>query len=159
MDCGNIIKFIDVFKTENYYYIVTEYFEGSEDLLKFMERRKTFFPELEAVKLWRQIVSGVQFLHANDIVHRDLKPQNLIYIEETKELKIIDFGLALTLESHQVANTLVGSPLFISPQVLHKQKYTSKCDIWSLGIIFYYTLFGESPYGSIKSLKEIQTCM
>lgn len=89
-------------------------------------------------------------------MHRDLKPQNIIYISKTKEVKIIDFGLALTLEKNEIVSSLVGSPMFISPQVLSKEKYTNKCDIWSLGIIFYYTLFGHSPYKDPKSIKEIE---
>lgn len=62
-DSEHIINFMDVFKTENYYYIVTEYYEDSEDLLKFMERRQTLFPEVEAIKLWRDILKGVCYLH------------------------------------------------------------------------------------------------
>lgn len=118
-----------------------------------MERRKTTFPELEAIKLWKDILEGVAYLHEQGIMHRDLKPQNIIYISKTKEVKIIDFGLALMLEKNEIVSSLVGSPMFISPQVLNKEAYTDKCDIWSLGIIFYYTLFGQSPYKDAKSIK------
>ena len=50
---------------------------------------------------------------------------------------------------------LVGSPMFMSPQVLGNQKYTKKCDIWSLGIIFYCMIFRNSPYGDTSNPKII----
>lgn len=138
---------------------MTEYLEGSEDLLKHMSSKDKRFTELQAVKLWRDLLNGVDFLHSKGIIHRDLKLQNVLFIENTNELKIIDFGLAVSLESKQLAGTQVGSPLFMSPQVLSSTKYSSKCDIWSLGVVFYYMLFSESPYGPGVSLKNIQQCM
>lgn len=51
--------------------------------------------------------------------------------------------------------------MFMSPQVLLSSPggYTSKCDIWSLGVVFYYMLFGEGPYGLAATVKQIQLCM
>lgn len=141
-DSEYIIKFIDVFRTEGNYYIITEYVEGSEDLLKFMQTKAKRFTEVEVKELWRQLLESVQFLHDRKIIHRDLKLQNILYLQKSNQLKIIDFGLAVTLESKQLAGTQVGSPMFMSPQVINGIQYSNKCDIWSLGIVFYYMLFG-----------------
>mgnify|MGYP000877217991 CR=1 FL=1 len=104
---------MDVFRTEGNYYIVTEYIEGSEDLLRYMSSRKKRFTELQAVALWRGLLLGVEFLHSRGIIHRDLKLQNVLYAGHTNELKIIDFGLAVTLEDKQLAGVQVGSPMFM----------------------------------------------
>lgn len=61
--------------------------------------------------------------------------------------KIGDFGLAKKNKHMNMKNSsLVGTPLYMSPEILKSQSYTSKCDIWSLGIIFYELLHGETPW-------------
>ena len=69
-----------------------------------------------------------------------------------KEAKIIDFGMATCFPSPE---GMVGSPMFMSPQVLNSQKYSYKCDTWSLGIIFYCMIFRNSPYGDNINAKSI----
>lgn len=86
------------------------------------------------------------------IYHRDLKLQNVVYIPKEKIAKIIDFGMATCFPDPE---GVVGSPMFMSPQVLSNQKYTYKCDIWSLGIIFYCMIFRSSPYGDATNPKNI----
>ena len=65
------------------------------------------------------------------------------------QLKLTDFGFAKAMaSSRQMTTTVIGTPLYMSPQVLSKQPYTSKCDIWSVGILFYEMLFGHHPWAS-----------
>lgn len=72
----------------------------------------------------------------NSIVHRDLKPENLLMHEG--KLKLADFGFAKYVISHNaMQKSIVGTPLYMSPELLKRIKYTSKCDVWSLGVIFY----------------------
>lgn len=87
-----------------------------------------------------------------DIYHRDLKLQNVVYLPEEERAKIIDFGMATCFPNPE---GMVGSPMFMSPQVLGCQKYTRKCDVWSLGIIFYCMIFRLSPYGDTTNPKVI----
>ena len=76
---------------------------------------------------------------------RDLKPENIVI--DGEQLKLIDFGFAKAMaSSRQMTNTVIGTPLYMSPQLLSKQPYTSKCDIWSIGILFYEMLFGHHPW-------------
>jgi serine/threonine protein kinase len=78
-------------------------------------------------------------------VHRDLKPANILVSKGT--YKIADFGLAKYLQDEsQLLKTRVGTPFYMAPQILKNERYTSKCDIWSLGIIFYQLLFGTLPW-------------
>jgi len=87
---------------------------------------------------------GIKALHEMGIYHRDLKLQNVVYLYKERKAKIIDFGMATCFPNPE---GVVGSPMFMSPQVLSNLKYSHKCDIWSLGIIFYCMIFRGSPYG------------
>ena len=86
------------------------------------------------------------------IYHRDLKLQNIVYLPQEKRAKVIDFGMATCFPNPE---GVVGSPMFMSPQVLGSQKYTHKCDTWSLGIIFYCMVFRTSPYDDHTTPKAI----
>jgi calcium-dependent protein kinase len=62
-------------------------------------------------------------------------------------MKIADFGFAkVVMSSSQLNKTLVGTPLYMSPQLLKSERYTSKCDIWAIGILTYELLYGKLPW-------------
>lgn len=63
----------------------------------------------------KQILSGVLYLHKNNIIHRDLKPENMLYDNESKLLKIIDFGTAVEVSPGSKLSSRVGSPYYIAP--------------------------------------------
>lgn len=69
-------------------------------------------------------------------MHRDLKPSNILVNDGL--IKIADFGFCKSLESHRdLAQTMLGSPIYMAPEVLKGQIYTIKADIWSLGVVIY----------------------
>ena len=80
-------------------------------------------------------------------MHRDLKPENILF--NNGKIKIADFGFCIDLESDDsLAKTMLGSPIYMAPEVLKGHMYTSKTDIWSLGIILFEMLYGKCPYNS-----------
>ena len=93
-----------------------------------------------AVDLMAQILMGFSALIRKGIVHRDMKPENILL--HNGKLKIADFGLAKPTHSSTFLESNVGTPMYQSPQLLSSQKYSYKCDIWALGIIYYYVKFG-----------------
>ena len=162
----NIVKYIDLKKTKNHWYLITEFISGGSltDILhKYMAMYQRPFPEDIVQHIMRQIVSAVQYLHLNRIIHRDLKLDNILvnfasdYDKQTLNLKncqvkIIDFGFATILNSDKT-NTVLGTPPNMDPKILEQittgiptNGYTEKVDIWSLGTLCYEMIMGYSPF-------------
>ena len=91
------------------------------------------------------------------MIHRDLKPENIFF--HNNRIKLGDFGFSKALMNESpVATTMVGSPVYMAPEVLRGQAYTLKADIWSLGVILYEMLFGFCPFES-RSIAGLILCM
>ncbi|KRX00707.1 Protein kinase-like domain [Pseudocohnilembus persalinus] len=132
---------------------------GDGDLKGLLQKRQGKLTESEAIQYFRQISEGFKSLYSLKIIHRDIKPANIL-IREGRAL-ISDFGFAKCLDSiigmeEQIKMTLLGTPLYMAPQIIGEEHFSSKCDIWSLGMLFYEMLYGKTPwYGkNCKSLLE-----
>lgn len=80
-------------------------------------------------------------------MHRDIKPENIFF--SNGKVKLGDFGFCKGLEAGEyMAKTMLGSPIYMAPEVLKGERYTIKADIWSLGVVLYEMLFGVCPYRS-----------
>lgn len=146
----NIVSLIDFFQSSKNLYMVTEYCQGG-DLKDYMSRKR--LEEKEAFSILSQILAGFKELNRLGIVHRDLKPANILIHQGI--FKIADFGFAKFVNNKsEVLTSAIGTPLYMSPQILAGRNYTCKCDVWSLGIIFYELLNDITPWigGSEKEL-------
>ena len=166
----NIIKLHEIKQSLNNLYLVFDLCNGgglSNCLEKYMKNNgnKPFTQEI-VQHIMRQLVSGLQYLHNNKILHRDLKSDNVLVNFEKEEdkknfdllkcvVKIIDFGFARYLENDTLAQSVLGSPINMDPQILMKMRkidnnqsfgYDQKADIWSLGTICYEILIGTPPF-------------
>lgn len=93
-------------------------------------------------------------LNKYSIMHRDLKPDNIFF--HNGNLKLGDFGFCKTLgKENDMASTMLGSPIYMAPEVLKGEIYTSKADIWSLGVVLFEMLFGFCPFESNSIAKLI----
>ena len=147
----NVIKFIELIKTENNYYFVYEYCNGGtlEDLIL----AHGYLTEEMSRKVLKQIINGLDALNKNFILHRDLKPQNIFF--HNGEVKIGDFGFCKQLRGRgDMAKTMLGSPIYMAPEILTGQNYGLKADIWSLGCIYFEMLCGYCPFEG-KDIREI----
>ncbi|KAL0209334.1 hypothetical protein RCL1_007274 [Eukaryota sp. TZLM3-RCL] len=101
--------------------------------------------------LFRDLIRGLEYLHANGVIHRDIKPSNCL-VDSKGRLKISDFGVALMTE--KACNDLVkfsaGSPAFTPPELITSNRvYSGKMsDVWAVGITLYMMVFGKLPFDS-----------
>ncbi|CAD8143907.1 unnamed protein product [Paramecium pentaurelia] len=149
---SHVVKLLDVLQSANNTYIITEFCNGG-DLREFIKARKVI-PEDEALKILKDLLQGIKALLKQGIIHRDIKPANIL--KHDSQFKITDFGFAKQIDQNldTIMCSLVGTPLYMSPQILKRGKYSSKCDIWSLGLILYEMLYGMTPWHS-QNLVEL----
>ncbi len=128
-------------------YLVMEYCE--QDLAKYLKKNKC--DEKTAIFILKQLVLGFRELVNQGIIHRDLKPANIL-VNSKGEFKLADFGFAKFVDHYdsKLLYSIVGTPLYMSPQILNKSQYTTKSDIWSLGFIFYEMLTGTYPWMGVS---------
>ena len=103
-----------------------------------------------------QVLLAVNFLHKIGIMHRDLKPGNILMCsKESSDLriKLSDFGFSSFYDTQK---TMLGTPLYMAPEIFKKKKYTNKVDIWSIGVITYKLLTGKSPFVGVSKFDELQ---
>jgi serine/threonine-protein kinase ULK/ATG1 len=99
------------------------------------------------------MVEAFKVLSKNNIMHRDLKPDNILM--HNGKIKLGDFGFCKPLESAtEMACTMLGSPIYMAPEVLKGETYNRKADIWSLGVVLFQMIFGKCPFES-KSIAKL----
>ena len=126
-------------------YLVLEYVEQG-DLFSMINQGGAFGEE-QAMYLFRQVLSAVQYCHSFNICHRDLKPENIL-VTDRGEAKVADFGMACIQQSptHRL-RTSCGSPHYAAPELVSNQYYrVDKVDVWSLGVILYAMLSCHLPF-------------
>ena len=99
------------------------------------------------VSMLIQMCSGVQAIHNAGIIHRDLKPENILLTEEG-DIKITDFGIARTGSGPKLTEYggVVGTIDYVSPEYLEKGQVDTRSDIYSLGVLAYEMVTGDSPF-------------
>jgi len=165
----NVAKVKNLIKQGGKIYIINEYCEGG-DLKKHIKSKGTL-SESEAINILKQIVSA--FLELDELkisecgnkitlMHRAVEPRNILFQEGN--VKLSDFGLAKFINSvakdEPLWHSLVGTPLYRSPQILLGENYSCKCDVWSMGCVLYECLFGSPPYtgiGETQLIKNIRS--
>jgi calcium-dependent protein kinase len=149
LDHPNICRLYDCYQDGKMYYLCMEICKGGELFDRILEAQH--FGEDTVGMLAKQMLSGLLYMHCNEMAHRDLKPENYLLLKdcdvEKNHLKLIDFGMSRKFTPGKPMSTRVVTPYYVAPEVL-AGKYDEKCDIWSLGVIFYILFCGSPPFYS-----------
>ena len=136
-------------------YMVMEHLEG--ETLTERQRHPPAIRPLEALHIARDVSRALAAAHANGVIHRDLKPDN-IFLCNDGVVKVLDFGIAKALtkdadENVRVAepslteaHRVVGTPVYMSPEVITKEGLSHRSDLYALGVILYELMVGEPPF-------------
>ena len=155
LDHPNIIKFKEVFlqrQPKPALNIVTEYADGGDLGQKIEKQKKLKVPlsEAQILDYITQICLALQHIHKKKIIHRDLKSGN-IFLMKSGIVKVGDFGIAKGLQSTwEKAKTFVGTPYFLSPEIINNQPYDNKSDIWALGVLLYELMTFQMPFNAVS---------
>jgi non-specific serine/threonine protein kinase/serine/threonine-protein kinase len=141
-------------------YFVMEFVDG-EPITAFADRKRLKLRE--RLELFIPVCEAVQHAHHKGLIHRDLKPGNVLVVEiEGKAVpKVIDFGVAKAIAGEQWTNTahtqsgvVIGTPLYMSPeQVAGEIDIDTRTDVYSLGVMLYELLAGETPFDA-RSMRK-----
>ena len=154
LDNINIMKLYEVIKTPAFQYLILEYIEGISLLKIIKKESKHYLEEKRALKIFHQVVKAIEYCQKKDICHRDIKLENILTIKNDV-IKLIDFGFAVKTNKETYQTLLCGSPSYMAPEIVKKEKYIAQySDIWSLGVLLYSMLFGRFPFKG-KSQKEL----
>lgn len=140
-----LLTLVDAFATDTEMVIVTELVTGGELFEKVVEDE--YIDEAEVCSYMKQILEGVQHMHDRDVLHLDLKPENIMLVRpDSKQIKLIDFGLARKYVPGSNLKIMFGTPEFVAPEVLTYDTITPATDLWSVGVIAYVLMSGLSPF-------------
>jgi MAP/microtubule affinity-regulating kinase len=122
-------------------------------MMKFRPNRR-FSTEAECARLVFQLMSAVEFMHAQDIAHRDIKLENILIEARSGKVKLIDFGFSCL--SKERLKIFCGTPSYMSPEIVSKKEYFGgPADIWACGVLIFTLICGTFPFKSITTEKEL----
>ena len=160
LDHPNINKYYKSFINNNCLYIIMEFMDNG-DISGFISAHKKFQKPVREEEVWNillQCMNALSYIHKKKIIHRDIKPANL-FMTNDKTIKIGDFGVSSKIQSLQtsvreenfLSNTIVGTPLFMSPEMLNNNDYDQKTDVYSMGCSIFELCYFQPPRKAIPS--------
>uniref|UniRef100_A0A8C1RPW6 non-specific serine/threonine protein kinase n=1 Tax=Cyprinus carpio TaxID=7962 RepID=A0A8C1RPW6_CYPCA len=137
---NNIIAYFNHFMDKNTLLSELEYCNGGNLCEKINQQKGVLFKEEVVVWYLYQITAAVAHIHKAGVLHRDIKTLN-IFLTKTNLIKLGDYGLAKKLDSESsMAETCVGTPYYMSPELCQGVKYNFKSDIWAMGCVLFELL-------------------
>jgi serine/threonine protein kinase len=154
----NIVELIEVLEIpeKRTTVLVLELVTGGTLLDYILEKDE--LPEPEAAKMFRQIISAIEYSHRNLVIHRDLKAENIL-LDEEGNVKIADFGLSNLMRIGDFLRTSCGSPHYSCPEVHYQEQYIGpEVDVWAIGVLLYAMVTGSFPWDGYTLEEQIANC-
>ncbi|MGB7462563.1 MAG: serine/threonine-protein kinase, partial [Candidatus Acidiferrum sp.] len=150
----NVVRIFDLGQADGFKFITMEYLEGKD--LRAVLNEKGKLPPDEAARIILQICRALEVAHGEGVVHRDLKPQNIM-LDPNGRAYVMDFGIARSayLPGMTQTGALIGTPEYMSPEQGKGEKLNERSDLFSLGVIFYEMVTGQSPFYSETPLATL----
>jgi len=142
----NIMSIFDVGEDQGWQYLVFEYIPGS-NLYTLTHNRTEAWSVPDAQSILKAVLSALAYAHEQGVIHRDIKPENIMLTPQ-RQVKVADFGLAFAHEEIRLthANGMVGTVLYMSPEMIYGDEIDLRTDLYSLGAVLYEMLTGEPPF-------------
>jgi len=149
----NIVECIAAYVTDSSIWIVSEFMGGGclADIIAISPLNETMISYLS-----EQILEGLSYLHKLDRIHRDIRSDNIL-LSTDGDVKITDFAYCHQLSSSQpTSSSLIGTPYWMSPQVISQTAYTTKTDLWSFGVLVMEMIDQDFPYADLPEMTAVK---
>jgi len=148
----HIVAIFDAAADEDGNYIVMEYVDGTT--LEQYTHHEHLLPIQKIVEIVYKCARALEYASRQGVIHRDIKPANILLSGES-DIKISDFGAALTVASETTQVSGIGSPAYMSPEQVKEQPLTHQTDIFSLGVVMFQLLTGRLPFTGANNYSMI----
>ncbi len=149
---------VDVYEAGEYegrVYLAMEFVEGTN--LSAHTRQGTLLPPRMVAEMCARVADALHFAHQRGIMHRDIKPANIVFDQQNRRIRVMDFGVARFADSKATRTGIVlGSPSYLTPEQLDGRKVVPQSDLFSLGVTLFQLLTGQLPFraDSLPSLMQ-----
>lgn len=141
--CAFIVIFKEAYVHDQDLHICTEFASHGDlnELIKKHANKNTHMSENCVWCLFLQTAIAVDYLHKLNVIHRDIKPANIL-LDTNDNVKLADVGIVKIMRSHiGCGQTQIGTPLYMAPEILRRERYGVKSDVWALGCVFYEIMY------------------
>ena len=151
----NIVALYDAGQEANWHYLVMEHIPGHNLHARLIEEGQPL-SVLETLRITKGVLAGLAFAHAQNLVHRDIKPENVLLTPQA-QIKVTDFGLALANSDVRLTqdDLIVGTVLYLAPEVIAGQTPDSRADLYAVGAVMYEMLTGQPPVQLTPREREV----
>lgn len=141
----NIVTIYDAGEEHDLAYIAMEFLQGKD--LEYATKPDALLPLELVLSICKRVALALDYAHKQGVIHRDIKPANIMYEADTNAVKVTDFGIARIAGSSKTKTGMVlGTPSFMSPELIAGKPIDGRTDLYSLGVMLYQMLAGQLPF-------------
>jgi eukaryotic-like serine/threonine-protein kinase len=148
----NIVRLVDFIDGGEAVYLVMEFVDGV-NLEDYINKVSGPLPESVTAAMMCEVLDAIAYAHSQDVIHLDLKPLNIM-ISNSGEIKVLDFGIAHTLQDGN-PEKIMGSPVYMSPEQISGKAVSTLSDIYSLGVTLFQLLTTQTPFPNATGRDDV----